>query len=403
MTTNFILAELPEQVRQLKVNVAGQSSGILNRTAQFHYTYTREDLPVSLTMPYQPEPYTRGALHPIFTQNLPEGYLRRYISEKLIRYANVDDMYLLALMGGKGIGHLSYDAGIALPEPDPIAIDDILHWDSKDRLFPQLLERYYLNGMASGVQPKVMVSRSAILQKDVIVKTFDNEFPLLTVNEFVCMKCAEYCGLNTPRVWLSDDLQHYLVERFDVDDDGNKIGIEDYASLMGRTSDQKYRGTYENVMKATLRNTHSTEELDKMFALVAFNCLIGNGDAHLKNFSLQYNRDHTDVKLSPVYDVTHTLIYPTIDNAMALKMRKSKAFPTRRDLIEFAFEVGVSRSIAGDTVDSMAQGILDCLASLGEVNAMEGLRESIERHVGSVMEKHSIQAAYRHDKKKKYE
>ena len=51
----------------------------------------------------------------------------------------------------------------------------------------------------------------------------------------------------------------------------------------------------------------------------------------------------------------------------------------------------------------MAQGILDCLASLDEVNAMEGLRESIERHVGSVMEEHSIQAAYRHDKKKKYE
>ncbi|MDG6099954.1 type II toxin-antitoxin system HipA family toxin [Alteromonas sp. ZYF713] len=403
VTTNSVLAGLPEQVRQLRVNVSGQFSGILNRTTQYNFTYTHEGLPVSLTMPYQPEPYIKGALHPVFTQNLPEGYLRRYISEKLIRYANVDDMYLLALMGKKGIGHVSYNGGISLPEPDLIAINDILHWSGKESLFPQLLERYYLNGMASGVQPKVVVSRSTLLQKDVIVKTFDDEFPLLTVNEFVCMKCAEYCGLNTPRVWLSDDLQHYLVERFDIDNDGNKVGIEDYATLMGRTGDQKYLGSYENVMKATFRNTHSPEEVDKMFALVAFNCLIGNGDAHLKNFSLQYNADQSDIQLSPVYDVTHTLIYPSIDNAMALKMCKSKAFPSRRDLIEFAFNAGVSRSSAADTVESMAQGILECLASLEEASIIHGLKESIEKHVSNVMAKQHIHSVYRHDKKKKYE
>ena len=402
MTTNSILAGLPEQVRRLQVNVAGSTAGILNRGAQFNFTYSDDKRDVSLTMPYQPEPYSLGALHPIFTQNLPEGYLRRYISEKLIRYANVDDMYLLALMGEKGIGHLSYDAGINLPEPEPIPIDDILHWSGKESLFPQLLERYYLNGMASGVQPKVVISRSTLLQKDVIVKTFDAELPLLTVNEFVCMKCAEHCGLDTPKIWLSEDLQHYVVERFDVDSNNTKIGIEDFATLMGRTGEQKYIGSYENVLKATLNNTHSPEEVDKAFSLVAFNCLIGNGDAHLKNFSLQYHSDYTNVRLSPVYDITHTLIYPTIDNSMALKMRKSKAFPTRRDLIEFAFSAGVTRSLAAHCIEKMAQGILDCLASLDEVNAMDGLRESIEKHVSRVMAKRSILPAYRHDKKKKY-
>ena len=155
--------------------------------------------------------------------------------------------------------------------------------------------------MASGVQPKVVISRSAILQKDVIVKTFDEEFPLLTVNEYVCMKCAEHCGLNTPKVWLSDDLQHYVVERFDTDELGNKIGIEDFATLMGRTGDQKYQGTYENVLKVVKLNTGSMEQVEEAFKLVAFNCLIGNGDAHLKNFSLQYLPDLTRIELSPVY------------------------------------------------------------------------------------------------------
>ena len=140
-----------------------------------------------------------------------------------------------------------------------------------------------------------------------------------------------------------------------------------------------------------------------MFALIAFNCLIGNGDAHLKNFSLQYDINQSNVKLSPVYDVTHTLIYPTIDNAMALKMRKSKAFPTRRDLIEFAFNAGVSRSFAADKVDNIAQGILECLASMNEVSLMEGLKESIEKHVSDTMAKQQVYSVYRHDKKKKYE
>ena len=182
MTTDN-LAGLPEQIKRITVNVARQQVGLLTHSSHFSFLYSQDAMAVSLTMPNQPDPYNRGALHPVFTQNLPEGYLRRYISEKLRRHAEIDDMYLLALMGTKGIGHLSYDAGIQLPAAKPVAIEDILHWSGREKLFPQLLERYYLNGMASGVQPKVVISRSAILQKDVIVKTFDEEFPLLTVNE----------------------------------------------------------------------------------------------------------------------------------------------------------------------------------------------------------------------------
>ena len=401
MTTDK-LTGLPEQIKRITVNAAGQQAGLLTHSSFFSFLCSQDAMAVSLTMPNNPAPYNRGALHPVFTQNLPEGYLRRYILEKLRRYADVDDMYLLALMGAKGIGHLSYDAGIQLPLAEPIAIGDILHWSGKEKLFPQLLERYYLNGMASGVQPKVVVSRSAILQKDVIVKTFDEEFPLLTVNEFVCMKCAEHCGLNTPKVWLSDDLQHYVVERFDTDGSGNKIGIEDFATLMGRTGDQKYLGSYENVLKVVNLNTGSLEQVKEAFKLVAFNCLIGNGDAHLKNFSLQYQPDHTEVGLSPVYDITHTLIYPTIDNEMALKMRKSKAFPSRHELVEFAYTAGLSRSLAGKIVDTLAEGILVSLSNMEEVNAMDGLRNSIEDHLNTVMEKSGIQSIFRHDKKKKY-
>ena len=403
MTMVDLLSTLPEQVNKVKVKTGHHYAGNLSQKGHFSFSYLDDTYPVSLTMPYKAEPYNYGALHPVFTQSLPEGYLRCYIFEKLRRYANIDDMYLLALMGEKGIGHLAYESGIQLPPPDAIALDDILHWRGEERLFPQLLERYYLSGMASGVQPKVVVSRSTLLQKDLIVKTCDEEFPLLTVNEYVCMKCAAYCGLDTPNVWLSDNLEHYIVERFDTDETGQKLGLEDFATLMGKTGDKKYLGSYESVLKATYLNTNSIQEVEKVFKLIAFNCLIGNGDAHLKNFSLQYDPKATAVTLSPVYDVTHTLIYPTLDKNMALKLKKSKTFPTRKDLIELAFEAGITRSLAGAMIDEMAQKIEQCINTLAEVEAMPNLKDSIMASVHKLMTHVAISAPYRHLKKKKYE
>ena len=101
------MAELPNKISHIQVQAFGRGSGELTQPGHFSYQYTSQN-PVSLTMKYQQAPYNHGALHPIFSQNLPEGYVRRYISEKLRRHANINDMYLLALQLDKGIGHLSY-------------------------------------------------------------------------------------------------------------------------------------------------------------------------------------------------------------------------------------------------------------------------------------------------------
>lgn len=145
------------------------------------------------------------------------------------------------------------------------------------------------------MQPKVLVpikddSRVTIQQKDYILKTFDSDFPLLTVNEFVCMEAARACGLAPPKCYLSEDLQSYLVERFDVTESG-KLGLEDFTVLtMARnTADAKYQSSYEVVLDKTSVFTNDDPlALRTMYSYITFNCLIGNGDAHLKNFSLSY-------------------------------------------------------------------------------------------------------------------
>jgi serine/threonine-protein kinase HipA len=132
------------------------------------------------------------------SQNLPEGFVRRYISERLARTARVDDMYLLALQQGNGIGHLSFVSDIPRTEVTSVSVDEIIAWDGKQSLFPELLEKYYLSGITSGMQPKVglPVDRDLNYQNDVIVKSFSEEFEHLPINEFVCMSAAKYAGFD---------------------------------------------------------------------------------------------------------------------------------------------------------------------------------------------------------------
>ncbi|MBE0507492.1 MAG: type II toxin-antitoxin system HipA family toxin, partial [Marinospirillum sp.] len=334
------LMGLPSQIDKIKVQLDQQELGLLTKGSAHHYQPTQVDQSVSLTMTRPTlDGYSSGALHPIFSQNLPEGFNRRFISERLARYARVDDMYLLALQGENGVGMLSYDPGFELPEAGSASLDEILGYQGQEQLFPQLLEKYYLRNSLAGVQPKVSIldTSRTLEQKNLIVKTFDEEFPLLTVNEFVCMEAARYCGLEPPPVYLSENLETFVVERFDKPE-GKLLGYEDFTTLMKRPNspDAKYTGSYEALLEATYLYTQSFEEVRKMYRYIVFNCLIGNGDAHLKNFALQYTPDMQQIFVSPPFDITHTLIYDSIDNKMALKLKGSKVFPEKRFLAGLA-------------------------------------------------------------------
>ncbi|WP_372740866.1 HipA domain-containing protein [Neptunomonas sp.] len=110
--------------------------------------------------------------------------------------------------------------------------------------------------------------------------------------------------------------------------------------LKGDSFDTKYSGSYEALMDAVSRYTLKDKaQVELAYKYIVFNCLTGNGDAHLKNFALQYNADLSDVRLTPPYDITHTLIYDTVDKNLALKVGKSKTFPDRNVLIKLASAV----------------------------------------------------------------
>ena len=87
------LSLLPSSVKQLSVGYSqGEQAGelgVLTHGSHYSFQYTQQKLPVSLTMKVRSDAYNHGGAHPIFSQNLPEGFVRRYISEKLARYGKV--------------------------------------------------------------------------------------------------------------------------------------------------------------------------------------------------------------------------------------------------------------------------------------------------------------------------
>ncbi|SCC70892.1 type II toxin-antitoxin system HipA family toxin [Acinetobacter albensis] len=400
---------LPAKITNITVCARQTELGVLIYGSAHHYQPTQEKQHVSLTMTQRGmDGYSSSALHPIFAQNLLEGFNRRFIAEKLARYAKVNDMYLLAMQGNQGIGMLSYKSEINLPEAESLSLSEILSYRSKEPLFPQLLEKYYLRTSLAGMQPKVSIPNATtvqtdrtVQQRDLIVKSFDSEFPLLTVNEFVCMQTAQHCGFEPPKTYLSENLETYVIERFDKSNDGTKLGYEDFTTLMKKSNDPsaKYTSSYETLLKATYLYTCRIAEVEKMYKYIVFNCLIGNGDAHLKNFALQYSPDMKSIFVSPPFDITHTLIYESIDNKMALKLAGSKTFPDLTHLIKLAessqFRIRNPKAI----IESLSENILDYLRISNEVQLFDGLRISIERSISNIMTSKPSTRNYRHDKK----
>lgn len=89
-----------QRIQQINVKVSGEVAGLLEKNAQFEFTYHSDaQFPAAVAMPLTKRFYQHGALFPIFEMNIPEGYIRHRITEKLRKHIQVDDMLFLALQG----------------------------------------------------------------------------------------------------------------------------------------------------------------------------------------------------------------------------------------------------------------------------------------------------------------
>jgi len=361
------------RIQHIDIMVAGHPVGTLNKNAQFEFTYHSDACnAISVTMPFSTRHYQSGALFPIFEMNIPEGYVRHRITERLRKHIRVDDMLFLSLQGATGIGCLGYETEGIVPENiSGEKLSEILTWQGKDDLFEELLNKYLLQSTLSGVQPKVMIpeqdvnhagsEKGAFVLPSLIIKTSDESYPELAINEYICMSLASACQIKTPEFWLSDNHQMFVMRRFDLTAEGHCIAMEDMAVLQGKSTDHKYQGSYEFIGKAlNLYSSAPKEDIELFFKMVVLSCLVGNGDGHLKNFAMLYSNPE-DLRLSPLYDVVNTQIYMPNDT-LALNLAKSRNFPDRRRMIALSQSLGMKN---GETLlDQMGAQVREGLDKL---------------------------------------
>lgn len=382
--------------KQLKVATTQGEAGVLSRESQyiFNYQTQNKEAEISLTMPLRAQSYTANILPGVLRQNLPEGHLYFWLKQHFGKTMTMNDMNILAITGREMIGR------VRCAPPDPTAakssgesLTEMLSWRGTEDLFDYLSEKYALESGISGVQPKVLVSekyaskishdvveKSAIKSRNFIIKSSGEDYPGLAENEFICMSIAQSAGLTTPDFWLSDNRKLFIVERFDYRDE-QYLGFEDMTALTGRQNDEKYQGSYEQIAKAIQLFTsaaHKPDSLYELFQSIVLSCLLRNGDAHLKNFGLLYTHPHSnDCRLSPLYDVVNTTCYLPKD-VLALKLAKSKMWPTRKTLCEFG-KVHCLIDRPQDIIDHITSHALSYQARESDSTIWQAMRTEIEK------------------------
>lgn len=280
-------------------------------------------------------------LPPWFSNLLPEGRLREWIA--WARHTSIErEMELLAQ-----VGH-DLPGAVRVLAADPIIPVDLTGNSgshAEQNPIKESLWSFSLAGVGLKFSMLAQGDRLTIpargAQGDWIVKLPDPRFPSVSQNEFAMMSLAKAVGIEVPairlvhrdeveslpeQVWSGQD-RLFAVKRFDRGPERELIHIEDIAQVRGFYPDAKYSGSFETVGALVYRR-RDIESLRELARRLAFSILIGNGDAHLKNWSLIY-RDPRVPTLAPAYDLVATFIYrPSVVGAedMALRFGGSKRF-----------------------------------------------------------------------------
>jgi serine/threonine-protein kinase HipA len=146
---------------------------------------------------------------------------------------------------------------------------------------------------------------------------------LSALNELFCMQLAGAVGLRAPRsFWFAGA---YAVERFDRVYAGShlrRVQQEDFAQLLGLPPAAKYDISWRDCFTVVKRHLNDAlAARQELIERMLFNLLIGNADAHGKNFAVLFSGERGErPELAPVYDLLCTQAYPALSEAFVMKV-----------------------------------------------------------------------------------
>ena len=323
------------------------------RTAQFSYMDEYLDeanaVPVSISLPLQRERFSAGQTRQFFEGLLPEGFTRRSVAQWLHLDEN-DYLSILYQLGRECLG----------------AVRVLKEGETQAASYEMITKQQVKALAAEGAQKSAeIVSKSHLsltgasgkvgLYYDTagnqwylpqgtapsthIVKQSHVRLEGIVTNEQLSMMTAAKCGIEVPNSFIidlgsgEDNEVLYATRRYDRTFEGAadtisgllaplRLHQEDFSQALGISSANKYEKEHTGYMRRMfelLRQFSSNPIVDqgKLWDIIVFCYLLGNTDAHVKNFSLLYGRDLRSIRLAPAYDLVSTTVYESSTREMS--------------------------------------------------------------------------------------
>ena len=360
--------------RILEVWLLGQSVGqLIQADGRLSFSYSPRWLqspsaqPLSRSLPLRPEPFDDKATRPFFAGLLPEGDKRKLVAMAL-QVSPQNDYALLNGIGGECAGAVTLlEPG---QQPTGLTSEQYVRWLDDGELItildelprrPMLAGKDGLRLSLAGAQdklPVVFVNGHIGLPKQNtpsshILKPAISAVEGSVYNEGFCMALAMRLKLSVASTSIRRvaDRVYLLVERYDrlrqPDGSLQRLHQEDFCQALGVAPEYKYQNEggpdltqcFDLIRKAT---RPSAPQVLRLLDYVIFNALIGNHDAHAKNFSLIYTRRGT--VLAPLYDTLSTAVYANLTDKMAMKIGSKYKFTEvqKQHWEQFAQAAGLS-------------------------------------------------------------
>ena len=403
----------------LNVYLRGNHAGALvseHGRLQFCYATTYlnlpESQPLSYTLPLRVEPYTGGEVVAFFSNLLPDESVR----VRLAQYLGISPGNIFALL--KRIGEDCAGAVALVPaEREARAHSDaefkVLSEADAHAVLSALPERplnvgaedFHISG--AGAQDKLVacVQNGHIVlplngtPSTHIIKPGIPRFPESVFNELYCMRLAKACRISVAEcsVLRVRGIPYYVTTRYDRQQESGKVlrlHQEDFCQLLGFEPSVKYESEggprllqcFQLLREMALPAADIIEFLRR----IIFIFLIGNGDAHAKNFSILYMGKAN--RLAPAYDLLSTAVYPNLPPKLAMKIDGRNHFDwiTRGKLLRMGEKAGLLNRLVNAEIDKLLAQLSKILVPFTE-KMQQSEPSSIYREIQSGIEKRILQ------------
>jgi len=344
MTTNKLHVYIDKVFAgTLEQNING---GALSFIYDSEYILSKNHSRLSISLPVRPEPFDDKVVRAFFSGLLPDNEQLDLLAKQL-KASPKNPFAILSKIGRDCAGAIE----ILTPSEKPINYgDDGGHPLSEEELY-KIINEVYTNPLLAGGGRKIRLSLAGAQSK--LAVFFDekkNSLPKLTDgspsthilkpimphfsdsvhNEFFCMRLAKKVNLDVAEVFLkfAKEKPYLLIRRYDRVKNSKglitRIHQEDFCQALGLMPEMKYQGVdggpgiavcMDLIKKNSLQ---PAKDILKFVNAIVFNYLIGNSDAHGKNFSFLYQNNL--VRLAPLYDLVCTGAHKQLDQKMAMKI-----------------------------------------------------------------------------------